>query len=218
MSYYHYHGIIKRKIKEDQLERYIYVDKYRNIHPALLLFFKDGTIKPIREYRFMEYAPLLEEWEKQNRRKNGGNKMGYQALNHTVSVITIQKNTIQTGMTCAWCMHVDYDKLLLLLGSQSDTAKCLEEGDMIGISVLNHQQKDIALHFGEKHSLETNKFQNIMTENFHDVIVIPHAKARIKAQVLKIEHLPKIEEDNLIYVEILDHEDEEIPTLQMSDM
>ena len=58
--YYNYHGIIKSKIKNKELIHYEIVDKYRNISPCLLLHFKDGTIKPIREYRFHEYFELID--------------------------------------------------------------------------------------------------------------------------------------------------------------
>ena len=51
MGYYNYHGMIKRRIRNHELIQYEYVDEYHHIHPCLLLYFNDGTIKPIREYR-----------------------------------------------------------------------------------------------------------------------------------------------------------------------
>lgn len=73
MSYYNYHGMIKKRIRNHELVAYQYVDHYHNIRPCLLLYFNDGTCKPIREYRFMEYAPILLHWEeekKQMKRRN----------------------------------------------------------------------------------------------------------------------------------------------------
>lgn len=59
--YYNYHGIIKQKIKQGLLEKYDYYDNYHNIKPALVLYFKDGSIYPIREYRWYEYYELLKK-------------------------------------------------------------------------------------------------------------------------------------------------------------
>lgn len=60
--YYNYHGIIKTRIKNDELKSYSIVDDYHGIRPALLLEFKDGSIKPIREYRFHEYFELIDRY------------------------------------------------------------------------------------------------------------------------------------------------------------
>lgn len=59
--YYNYHGIIKQKIQKGLLLRYEYLDNYHNIKPALVLYFKDGTKYPIREYRWFEYYELLKK-------------------------------------------------------------------------------------------------------------------------------------------------------------
>jgi len=53
--YYSYHGQIKKKLKNKELLRYEYIDSYKNIGRVLMLYFKDGTKKFIREYRFIEY-------------------------------------------------------------------------------------------------------------------------------------------------------------------
>lgn len=59
--YYNYHGIIKSKIKANLLTNYEYFDKYHNVSPALVLYFKDGTKYPIREYRWHEYYEYLKK-------------------------------------------------------------------------------------------------------------------------------------------------------------
>ncbi len=52
--------------------------------------------------------------------------MGFKALDYSVSVIAIKKKEELLGMTCAWAMQVDYDKMVCLLGVQSQTGKALE--------------------------------------------------------------------------------------------
>ena len=59
MGYFNYHAKIKNKIKNGELERFEFVDEYNTIKPALLLYFKDGKIFPIREHMFDEYFKLL---------------------------------------------------------------------------------------------------------------------------------------------------------------
>lgn len=60
--YYNYHGIIKKKIKENKLVNIEFKDQYKNIKNVMLLYFNDGTVYPIREHRFLEYSILLEKF------------------------------------------------------------------------------------------------------------------------------------------------------------
>ena len=60
--YYNYHGIIKRKIKNKELIKVEYQENYKKIGKVLLLYFKDGSIYPIREYRFLEYSIILNKY------------------------------------------------------------------------------------------------------------------------------------------------------------
>lgn len=60
--FYNYHGIIKKKIRNYELSSYEIKDKYHNISPCLILHFKDGTTKPIREPYFHEYLELIEKY------------------------------------------------------------------------------------------------------------------------------------------------------------
>ena len=58
---YPYHNKIKKRIRNQELVRYEYVDKYKDISPCLLLYFTtEPKIRPIREHRFLEYEKLLE--------------------------------------------------------------------------------------------------------------------------------------------------------------
>lgn len=63
MAYFNYHAYAKKLIKNGKLKSYCFVEKYKNISPALLLYFDDAKypIMPIREHRFEEYIKLLEE-------------------------------------------------------------------------------------------------------------------------------------------------------------
>tara|TARA_X000001036_G_C20137927_1_gene586107 strand:+ start:342 stop:527 length:186 start_codon:yes stop_codon:yes gene_type:complete len=59
---YPYHNKIKQRIRNQELVRYEYVDRYKDISPCLLLYFTtDPKIRPIREHRFLEYEKLLED-------------------------------------------------------------------------------------------------------------------------------------------------------------
>ena len=57
--YYNYHGIIKQKIKNGELLKVEFVDEYKKIKNVMLLYFKDGSVKPIRDYRWLEYFILI---------------------------------------------------------------------------------------------------------------------------------------------------------------
>ena len=57
---YPYHNKIKQRINNNELIRYEYVEKYKNISPCLLLHFStEPKIRPIREHRFKEYEELF---------------------------------------------------------------------------------------------------------------------------------------------------------------
>lgn len=62
---YPYHNEIKRRIRAGELVAYEYVENYPKIGPALLLYFSTSPcVRPIRPHRYMEYLPLLREWER----------------------------------------------------------------------------------------------------------------------------------------------------------
>ena len=57
---YPYHNKIKQRIKNNELVRYEYVEKYKTISPCLLLHFDtEPKIRPIREHRYKEYEEIL---------------------------------------------------------------------------------------------------------------------------------------------------------------
>ena len=57
---YPYHNKIKQRIKNKELIRYEYLEKYKSISPCLLLYFyTEPKQRPIREHRFKEYEEIL---------------------------------------------------------------------------------------------------------------------------------------------------------------
>lgn len=64
MGYYNYHAVVKKLIFEGELVGYKFMEEYRGIAPALVLYFKNHAPIPIRSYRWEEYLPFLINFEK----------------------------------------------------------------------------------------------------------------------------------------------------------
>lgn len=62
--YFNYHAKVKKKIAQVGVEKFEFVQEYNNISPALLIYFKDGSVMPIREHKFLEYVALIDKNEK----------------------------------------------------------------------------------------------------------------------------------------------------------
>ena len=139
-------------------------------------------------------------------------------LDHSVNVIAYEKDGKTYSMCAAWCMNVDYDKLMCLLGSQSVTGNNIKKGDIIGFSSLGINQKNIAERIGSNHSNTFNKLDGIDYKLDEGAILISNAKTMSKCLVLDVLHPKGIEVDNLLYLKILstDFNDEEV-FLHMSD-
>ena len=60
--YYSYHGVIKKKIKQNKLIKVEHKLKYKKLNNVLVLYFNDGTTYPIREERFLEYSIILNNY------------------------------------------------------------------------------------------------------------------------------------------------------------
>lgn len=57
---YPYHNKIKQRINANELVSFEFVEKYKNISPCLVLYFRtEPFVKPIRQHRFEEYSKLL---------------------------------------------------------------------------------------------------------------------------------------------------------------
>ena len=67
MSYFNFHAIVKKMIKDGKLKSYYVVDVYKDIAPALVLIFNDThrPVVPIRKHMWDEYFNLIEELNKE---------------------------------------------------------------------------------------------------------------------------------------------------------
>ena len=131
----------------------------------------------------------------------------YRVFNHTVNIVAYNKNEVKYGATIAWAMQADYDKILLLMGSQSVTGNNIEVGDIIGVSALNNNQKEIAIKLGEGHSDEINKFENIEINQQQNAITIVNASREVVCEVMEIVKLKEIEEDHLVYARVISYKE-----------
>lgn len=61
IMYFNYHAKIKKLILEGHLIKFEFVEEYKDIKPALLLYFDNHKMMPVREYRWHEYLPMLEK-------------------------------------------------------------------------------------------------------------------------------------------------------------
>ena len=59
MSYYSYHGMAKKLIKEGHLVKYEIVEDWNGIRPALVLYFDNHRPMPVRDGRWDEYWEML---------------------------------------------------------------------------------------------------------------------------------------------------------------
>lgn len=128
------------------------------------------------------------------------------------NVVTSFKDNKFRAMTCAWAMMCDYDKVMLLLGSQSDTGKAIQKGDIVGVSGLSNNQKLIAKHFGDNHSDSFAKFNQHYLEKFHAAYVVKEAKTKLCCEVIDVLHLPGIEADALLYLRVVDYKEDSSKT------
>lgn len=59
MAYFSYHAKAKKLISEGHLVNYEIVSSWRNISPALVLYFDNNRPMPIREYKWDEYFKII---------------------------------------------------------------------------------------------------------------------------------------------------------------
>ena len=57
--YFNYHSKVKKALRESELEKFEFVERWNDISPALLLYFKNGEIYPIREHHWDEYLDII---------------------------------------------------------------------------------------------------------------------------------------------------------------
>lgn len=139
--------------------------------------------------------------------------MSFRAFNYGANCVAYKKNNHLYGMTCAWAMQVDYDKVLLLLGAQSVTGKNISKKDLIGVSALAFDQQVLATRFGEGHSDIEYKFTDVDFEQKDSAIIINGASRKMVVEVIDILKPEGIKEDNLIYGKIKEFYEEDKPFL-----
>ena len=59
MPYYNYHAIAKRLINDNHLIAVTVFPEYKNIRPALVLYFDNHRPIPIRDYMWAEYLDKI---------------------------------------------------------------------------------------------------------------------------------------------------------------
>ncbi len=119
------------------------------------------------------------------------------------NVLTLNKDGHKYGMTFAWGMAVDTDKLIAMIGGQSITGHHLKVGDKVGISALANGQKEIALHFGDNHSDELDKFNNNYWEENNGVILIKNAARQLVCEVVDIFYMKDNDEDPIVEFKVI---------------
>lgn len=131
--------------------------------------------------------------------------MSYHAVSSGANVVTLWKDGQFRAMTCAWATMVDYDKVIMLLGSQSVTGNAVAVGDILGFSALASHQGDVAEKIGSVHSDLVDKKALAAFEKLNAVYVVKDARTQNELKVLDVMHLKGIGEDSLIYAEIVVH-------------
>lgn len=118
--------------------------------------------------------------------------MSIDVVDQCVGVLGITKNNRRYGMTFSQAMQCGSNHIMLCLGSESTTLQELAPGDIVGISMLSAEQKDLALALGHpsRHSAEIDKFENVMLvappEGAESVILVADAKRYSECIVLGI--------------------------------
>lgn len=142
--------------------------------------------------------------------------MSFQAFESGVNVVGYLKNKRAYMMTCAWAMMVDYDRFGLLIGSQSVTGNNLEVGQLIGVSGLNENQKEIALKIGDGHSDQIDKLSGVPAYQKGDAILIKEATTQMVVKVEEILYLDKESLDRFVIVRLVEKEVAKVPFLKNS--
>ena len=123
---------------------------------------------------------------------------------NSVSIIAIEKNEKFYSMACAWATQIDYDRLIMCIGSQSDTGNVLNVGDMVGISVLSSSQQDIADKIGSKHSLDVDKRTLVDFDPCKNTYLIKGSKTKIIGKVIYIDHYKEAIKDKIVQIRVIE--------------
>lgn len=143
--------------------------------------------------------------------------MHFKTFDHGVNIVSLKKNNQFFAMTCAWSTQIDDDKVMCLIGEQSVTNSQIEINDIIAISVLNIEQKDLSLLIGDTHSNEFNKL--IDTIEIMDVVGYKNSNRILKCQVIELIKINQECNDLAVVAKIIQSEElNNKPFLHMSDI
>lgn len=124
-----------------------------------------------------------------------------------VNIVAFEKLGKKYGMTFAWGTMADHDKVMFLIGSQSVTGSKIEKNDVIGISALGINQKDIGDMFGSHHSDKYDKFKNVKYTQKGTAITIDGVAREMVATVIDVLHFPDNSSDYLIYAKVTEYKE-----------
>ena len=145
--------------------------------------------------------------------------MSFNAFNMGCNIVALQKNNSKYGLCVAWAQMLDYDVVSVLIGESSVTASVLEIGDIVGISSLSSDQKEIALNFGEHHSDVYDKFKNLSYRTENQAILIENAKVTMKCKIIDIQHFSFSPRDSFVILKVLSsQENHQLIFLSLSDI
>lgn len=122
------------------------------------------------------------------------------------NVLAYKKNNNNYAMTCAWAMMIDYQKIAMLIGSQSITGQNLSINQKVGVSALAEGQQEIAKIIGTTHSDKNDKFASISYIDKENMILIKNAKVLMECTVESIQNL---DGDLLVFLTVNDFYEKE---------
>lgn len=133
--------------------------------------------------------------------------MSFHPFNSGANALCFSKGGQKYAMICAWAQMLDYDKITMLIGSQSLSGHVLEIGDTVGVSSLSLGQKSICDKLGYSHSNEADKLISVPHRFEGNAILIEDAKANMVCKIIDIIEKDYIEGDRLFVLQILSHAD-----------
>lgn len=58
--YFNYHRYLKKKIKNNELVKWEFINNYKNLGYVMLLYFNDGKVYPVRKENIVIYLDFIE--------------------------------------------------------------------------------------------------------------------------------------------------------------
>lgn len=142
------------------------------------------------------------------------------AVDHNVNVVAMEKGGRRYAMVCAWAANVAADKMVCAIGPQSATGRAIEAGDEVGFTNLAAGQMGIAFQVGnmEVHSDAADKLEGVEVRQEGGAIVVEGGRVQVVGRVVEVLHLPGCEEENVVYIDIVDAHAADVPALHISDL